>query len=53
MKAKKVEGFIVNGKIFMINSDGILVQCQELSITKMPTFAEYEAIFDLCDEKTE
>ncbi len=51
MKAKRLDCFQVNGKVFVVDSEtGILVQCQQLSNTIMPTFNEYEAIFNVLEE---
>lgn len=51
MKAKKLECFTVNGKVFIVDEAGILRQCKLLPETVTPTFAEYEAIFKKVDEE--
>lgn len=51
MKAKKLECFEVNGKIFVVEPEtGILIQCQKLPDTLMPTYNEYQAIFDIVED---
>lgn len=51
MKAKKLDCFTVNGKIFVVDEDGMLKQCKLFPDTVTPTFAEYSAIFEKVDEE--
>lgn len=49
MKAKKIECYTVNGKVFVVDENGILRQCELLPETVMPTFQEFSAIFENVD----
>lgn len=49
MKAEKIECYMVNGKVFVVDENGILRQCELLPETVMPTFQEFSAIFEKVD----
>ncbi len=46
MKAKKTECYLVNGKVFVVDENGILRQCKLLPENIMPSFEEFSAIFE-------
>lgn len=46
MKAKKLECYTVNGKVFVVDENGMLRQCELLPETVMPSYQEFSAIFE-------
>jgi len=49
MKAKKLNCYTVNGKVFVVDENGILRQCELLPETVVPSFQELSAIFEKAD----